>query len=1021
MTRSKAKMYEYRVPPVHHIEITSDLAILFPIAICQLGDLAARVGSGEDGVSLNELRSNVRFAAQFFDSYLDGRLEEPLTEYLRLVGSASYYLGGLPGSAAVLASRLPNELTDLGGAELERLAAWLLKGEYEDVEFHTDGVFYEEMESIAEWMQAYIGDGSDEDELDSLADDLRTKAYACGSPRELLFADIVAAVVRTRRRNSTWYSLPRYSELDSDLWNVTLRKGSFIRELWPSQMLIGEFGLLRGRSGIVQMPTSAGKTRATELIIRSEFLAERTELAVIVAPFRALCHEIRNALLNSFRGERVAIDEISDVFQPDFNVERLLSGRRVVVITPEKLVYVLRHNPELAEKIGLLIYDEGHQFDNGSRGVTYELLVTSLKSLVPGDCQTVLISAVISNAEAINEWLNGADAAVVKGTFLNPTFRSIGFASWETTLGQIQFVKESNPDIQEFFVPRLIESAPLAKKGRETKIRYFPTKGDGSSVALHLGLTLCPSGSVAVFTGRKDTASSLCAMAADIFERGVPLTKPRDSSTPDEVRKLTYLHKVNLGKDSPATRASRLGIFAHHGSTPHGLRLAIEHAMRKADIRMVICTSTLAQGVNLPIRYLIVASTQQGREKISVRDFHNLIGRAGRSGIHTEGSVLFANPEIYDERKSKEWRWDNVRYLLKAENTEPCASTLLSFLRPIESDNKKWILELPIEELLAGFRLKSSKREAFINELVSRNTNKLFSESRLRYQIQLKWQTLTALESYLLAHWDEAQEVTIAELAKRTLAYHLCTSNDERNQLVLLFENVADNIEVNVPEEVRRRIFGRTLLGVRDALAIEKSVRGLAEKLTAATSEEDVFKIIWPVVRRHIHNSVFVKCNNRPVLTRIARGWLHGLSFAKLLQMLTDSGARIGLGQRAYHPTIEHAVELCENGLAFDGMLIVGAIAEVFEFSFPEEEATANWLRALQKRLKYGLKTVQQILLYEMGISDRVIVQELATFLESEDSRNAVRRALRQKRDDVARVVEKVPSYFAEIIARLLS
>src|SRR5215813_4952778 len=101
MTRSKAKMYEYRVPLTRHIEITGDLAILFPIAICQLGDLAARVGAGEEGDTLNELRNNVRFAAQFFDSYLDGRLNEPLTEYLRLVGAAEYYLVGLPGSAAV--------------------------------------------------------------------------------------------------------------------------------------------------------------------------------------------------------------------------------------------------------------------------------------------------------------------------------------------------------------------------------------------------------------------------------------------------------------------------------------------------------------------------------------------------------------------------------------------------------------------------------------------------------------------------------------------------------------------------------------------------------------------------------------------------------------------------------------------------------------------------------------------------------------------------------------------------------
>lgn len=70
--------------------------------------------------------------------------------------------------------------------------------------------------------------------------------------------------------------------------------------------------------------------------------------------------------------------------------------------------------------------------------------------------------------------------------------------------------------------------------------------------------------------------------------------------------------------------------------------------MQHGLCKFVICTSTLAQGVNLPIRYLIITSLYQGAEKIKVRDFHNLIGRVGRSGMHTEGSIIFADPAIYD-------------------------------------------------------------------------------------------------------------------------------------------------------------------------------------------------------------------------------------------------------------------------------------------------------------------------------------------------------------------------------------
>src|SRR5690606_6919480 len=127
----------------------------------------------------------------------------------------------------------------------------------------------------------------------------------------------------------------------------------------------------------------------TELIIRSAFLAGRATLAVVVGPFRALCHEIRESLARAFRGEDMSVNELSDAFQTDFDLDDILDRRAVLVVTPEKLVYVLRHVPELARRIGVLVLDEGHQFDTGPCGVTYELLVTSLVGMITAAAQTV--------------------------------------------------------------------------------------------------------------------------------------------------------------------------------------------------------------------------------------------------------------------------------------------------------------------------------------------------------------------------------------------------------------------------------------------------------------------------------------------------------------------------------------------------------------------------------------------------------------------------------------------------------
>ena len=321
-----------------------------------------------------------------------------------------------------------------------------------------------------------------------------------------------------------------------------------------------------------------------------------------------------------------------------------------MIVTPEKLLYILRRTPELAEQIGLIIYDEGHQFDSPARGAAYELLLTSLKLLLTAHTQRVLLSAVIANAEQVAEWLVGDALAVVRGVDLAPTTRSVAFATWATRVGQLQYVSPSDPDDVEFFVPRVIESVNLGHRRGETTDRVVPLKGNGTSVGLYLGLKLVRNGSIAIFCGRKDTAANLCATAAEWFNRGYEQPSPLAVSDEAEVRKLVALFSAHLGASASATQAAALAVFPHHANVPNGLRLSVEHAMKEVLIRFVICTSTLAKGVNLPIKYLIVTGIYQGSDRILVRDFHNLIGRAGRAGMHTEGSVIFAETDIYDKR-----------------------------------------------------------------------------------------------------------------------------------------------------------------------------------------------------------------------------------------------------------------------------------------------------------------------------------------------------------------------------------
>ena len=1025
ITRSKAKMYEYDVPEQDHIKIDINPSKLFSLTIGILGDLTAQINSENPNQEvLNELTTNLQFSARFFDAYMQSRLQQELDPYLILLGSAAYYLCGLPGSSRVLAERIKDDHLDLECIGLEKFLLWILKLNLSTYSNGTGQAYRESVDNISKSLIQFYRNNESRDQLFENAVHLRQKAYDIGTPRQLLFADIICAVLRKRFENSSWYSIPAYSNIPVEQWSDALRKDTFVKELWPAQHLLGEKGVYQGRSAVIQMPTSAGKTRATEIVIRSAFLAERTSLAVIVAPFRALCHEIKNSLVAAFRGETVNIDELSDVFQSDFDIQELLGQKQILVVTPEKLVYVLRHNPEIAQHIGLLIYDEGHQFDSGTRGITYELLLTSLKSMVPKGIQTLLISAVISNAESIGKWLNGDNFELVVGNNLIPTYRTIGFTSWMDDLGRIEFVEPDKPDREEFFVPRVISKIKLNLKGREYKERSFPGRNDGPTIALFLGLKLAPKGAIAIFCGKKDSAESLCETIVDAYDRGLNIKIPIEFTNQNEAERLTYLYTRNLGHESIATLCAKLGIFSHHGNTPHGIRLAVEHAMRNKNARFVICTSTLAQGVNLPIRYLIVNSVYQGSERISVRDFHNLIGRAGRADEHTEGSILFADNTIYDERRLSnkgQWRWRNFKFLLNPENSEPCTSSLLTIFDPLSRNDGYPPMQIDILDIVAAY-ITEEIRE-FIEKFVLEHEG--FDIEGVTDQLLRKVKIMSAIENYLMSYTHETEQALedaeVTQLAAGTLAYYLA-DDTQKTELLKIFLELSHNMEERVSQPEKRRIFGKTLYGVQTSMNIEHWIEEHIENLLTSQDVDKLLMTVWPVLAENISNPTFRKCDLPKTLLEIAQEWIHGKAYNELLTIMLNSNAHIIAGTQRRQPKLGSVVDVCENGFAYDGSLIVAAITEIIGLVRPKgSEAVITKLLELQKRLKYGLPSPQCIAVYELGFADRMVSIDLSEILgEVQINKKSLIQAIRRNEPRVREVLDKYPAFFIERLENLL-
>jgi superfamily II DNA/RNA helicase len=1015
VTRAKAKMYEYDVPLAEHIALPQRPEQLFSLAVGLLGDAAAATAAGETAVVREETPAEtLAFAATYFEAYIETRLNETVEVDFSILAAAAYYLADNPGSAMVVirgATVPPAEL----GSGLALLTYRLLLSDYTAI---GEAVYGDLPDRILSGILAYFeGTGAAENATDPMLR-IRNEAYCTGDGRELLYADISTALVKKKIANATRTILPTASGLTIEAWLPALQRSSFPRELWPAQQRICAAGVLEGTSAVIQMPTSAGKTRATELILRSGFLSGRASLAVIVCPFRSLCHDIRGDMARAFSGENVVLNEATDSFQEDLSVEALWQQKTVLILTPEKLLYLLRRTPDLAQHIGLVIYDEGHQFDSGARGVTYELLLTSLKLLLAEETQIVLISAVIANAGSIAGWLIDDEESIVDGTGLMPTARRVAFASWQTQLGRLEYVNPLDPDDTEFFVPRVIERVELRNLGRETARRFFPKAEDGSSVGLYLGLKLVSNGSVAIFCGRKDTAVGICSAAVDLFQRSRDFTKPADEVNEDEVAKLTSLFAAHIGDGASTTKAAQLGIFPHHASVPNGLRLSVEFSMKAGLINFVVCTSTLAQGVNLPIRYLVVTGVYQGGERMLVRDFHNLIGRAGRAGMHTEGSIIFADTKVFDKKRQvrERWRWRTAKELLDFANSEPSSSSISAIFEPFEFGQPMRTITIDVDLLQTLVFDDETAVESIVTEIVDANPG--VDARRLRRFVQDRVTIIHGIASFLLAHLDFAAEGLAdraINLAKNTLAYYLA-SEPRRAQIATIFRTVAERILEGAGTDQLRATLRRSPLAPTTVNKLKSWLEASRQALSQSLSDGSFLATMSAVMLEYNRNSTISSLSDQSVIPTVIESWVTGASFSAIFQVLAERDIWIGGNKR--YATVEDAVALCENGLGYEGAMILATIADLAEEDEGELPAA---LALLQRQVKSGLTSVAALSFFEAGFADRIVAQALANAFPNVFDRQSARTAARGAVALAREVIAPYPAYFSSVLDELLT
>ena len=449
--------------------------------------------------------------------------------------------------------------------------------------------------------------------------------------------------------------------------------------------------------------------------------------------------------------------------------------------------------------------------------------------------------------------------------------------------------------------------------------------------------------------------------------------------------------------------------------------------MRENLIRFVVCTSTLAQGVNLPIRYLIVTSIYQAGDRIKVRDFHNLIGRAGRSGMHTEGSILFVDPEVYENRKNsrEKWRWEQIKDLLNPNNSEPCISNLLSIFDPITSDDGKYYIDIKALDFAKAYIYVSNGIHNLADEIVRRYHDKNFSHNGVTQQISWKINLICSLENFLLSFESNEEKLTEANaivLAEGTLAFYLA-DEEKKEQLRLLFKLLADNIITNMKDSESRIVYRKTFYGIHDSQVILKWLSEYSDKLIVTENNNEIIEALWEIMKIYIRNKSFNKFNKPDILLEMVKKWVSGHSFSEIYQFSKDNDCKLDYGTIPRKIKIENIVDIFEGGIAYDASLFVSTLAEFTNLLERNDKIKLfNILQFFQKHLKYGLPTKTAIALYEMGFADRVIAQDLALSLGLISiEKQEIIEELKKNKEKSQEVMAKYPSYFQNEMLKILN
>lgn len=756
---------------------------------------------------------------------------------------------------------------------------------------------------------------------------------------------------------------------DYNFWAQYLNE-NFKSKIWsffPSQQKAISNHLLDGECSVsLQMPTSAGKTALCELVIYHFIKTNPDKKIAILAPFRALASELKASLGKRIQRYGISVKALYGGARPNLEELQSADSANLLIATPEKLMAVEDMTPTLFDNLKLVLCDEGHLLDDDSRGLEYELFLTRLKVQKADQIKFIYLSAIVPNVAQINEWLGGNDESVVTSSY-RPT--DISLASLTQTKQGRNYNLQTNQHLgarEKYQLYNFIKRSDYQyinpSTNRKNTYNFYSKKTNKSAAC---ALRALSGGVVALFatTKKKHGVNGLCTSILEQLNVAkkfdIPINNPLDYCNTEQQQKLVEYISTLFSPKHILTQCLKNGFALHHGSLPQFVREIIENEVRNENIRLVVCTNTLAEGVNLPIRSLILHTTKRYSHlhgklvSLRIRDLKNLIGRVGRAGKETNGFVFIPHPE--DTR--------TVEKAITDSKLEPVTGSLFNIVEQITRIAQKEHIEITNDAL-------ETTDETFLTILDCLDSTII---------------ELTNSDTPL----EDIEEI-LTSLIEKTFSY---TQSDpsEKETLKTLFSVRAEKLKDNYTLD--------------QVLAMKKN--GLTQRLYEATLNNiDFDSEIWEhtttptdenwltfILNGVLSVSAFEQTLNRNSITSddfisVLISWMNGATY----EAISSSNDL----------TVDAVIELTETVIGYNFINIASKIIRLKEDQLPDKadfpEAISNWSYYAQ----HGINTQTERLLHQLGFTERLSLTTIAniinTFFGTQTDRSALTQLLHREK-----------------------